>query len=55
LWLLDEPFTALDTVAVGLIQQMLAEHLERGGIVVMTSHQEVALASAITRTIELGG
>jgi heme exporter protein A len=55
LWILDEPFTALDTVAVGLIHQMLAEHLGRGGIAVMTSHQEVALASVTTRTIELGG
>jgi heme exporter protein A len=55
MWILDEPFTALDTVAVGLVQQMIAEHLGRGGIAVMTSHQEVALASVTTYTIELGG
>jgi ABC-type transport system involved in cytochrome c biogenesis ATPase subunit len=42
-------------VAVGLVQQMIAEHLGRGGIAVMTSHQEVALASVTTYTIELGG
>jgi heme exporter protein A len=54
LWILDEPFTALDTVAVGVVQQMLAEHLERGGIAVLTSHQEVAIAAATACTVKLG-
>jgi heme exporter protein A len=55
LWILDEPFTALDTAAVGCVGEMIAEHLEAGGIAVFTSHQEVRVASADVYTIELGG
>jgi heme exporter protein A len=39
LWLLDEPFTAIDTAGVGDLQAALASHVEAGGAVVMTSHQ----------------
>jgi len=31
LWVLDEPFTALDAAAVGLVAQLIAGHLARGG------------------------
>lgn len=55
LWILDEPFTALDATAVGCVQEMIAEHLERGGVAVFTSHQEVMVASVTAYTIELGG
>ncbi len=55
LWILDEPFTALDTAAVGCVQQMISAHLQRGGMAVFTSHQEVAIGSATPHTIELGG
>jgi heme exporter protein A len=54
LWVLDEPFTALDTVAVTLVVEMLAEHLARGGAAVITSHQEAMLASVTTTIIDLG-
>jgi len=43
LWILDEPFNALDIHAVQAIQGLIAEHLEQGGLVVLTSHQEVSL------------
>ena len=43
LWLLDEPFVALDSRAVTMLQQVLAGHLQRGGLLVFTSHQEVAM------------
>ena len=55
LWILDEPFTALDAAAVGCVQEIIAEHLERSGIVVFTSHQEVMVASVTAYTIQLGG
>ncbi|ANO51325.1 cytochrome c biogenesis heme-transporting ATPase CcmA [Woeseia oceani] len=42
LWLLDEPFTNLDTAGIELIERLLAEHLGRGGICVMASHRAVA-------------
>ena len=39
LWLLDEPAAALDAESARLIAACIAEHVERGGIVVMTTHQ----------------
>jgi len=39
LWLLDEPFTAIDRGGVAELEALLVAHVERGGAVVMTSHQ----------------
>jgi heme exporter protein A len=55
LWVLDEPFTALDTAAVGLVVQLIAEHLARGGIAVITSHQDVTVSAVMTSIVDLGG
>jgi heme exporter protein A len=46
LWVLDEPFTALDTAAVENVQALVGEHLDRGGAVMLTTHQEVRIAAA---------
>jgi len=43
LWILDEPLTALDVQAIDLVRELVAGHLSRGGVVVLTSHQEVDL------------
>ncbi len=43
LWVLDEPFNALDTHATQWLLDLLSAQLARGGIVVLTSHQPVAL------------
>jgi heme exporter protein A len=40
LWILDEPFSALDTYSVRTLEDLLAEHLGAGGMIVITSHQE---------------
>jgi heme exporter protein A len=53
LWLLDEPFTALDDAASAHVQRLAGEHLERGGIVVMSTHQRFAAPAGGVRTIEL--
>ena len=39
LWLLDEPFTALDVAGVAVLGQRFKEHAQAGGAVVFTSHQ----------------
>jgi heme exporter protein A len=52
LWLLDEPFAALDAAAVARMEEILAAHAERGGMVAFTTHQETALREV--RTLELG-
>ncbi|MCC7226218.1 MAG: cytochrome c biogenesis heme-transporting ATPase CcmA [Burkholderiaceae bacterium] len=43
LWVLDEPFTALDTAAVDMLAGVLSEHVAEGGMVVLTSHQPVPM------------
>jgi heme exporter protein A len=43
LWILDEPFNALDGKAVKLLADLIAEHLAAGGIAVLTSHQAIPL------------
>jgi heme exporter protein A len=43
LWILDEPFNALDTQAIQEMQNLIVEHLSVGGLVVLTSHQEVSI------------
>ena len=50
LWILDEPFAALDVGAVVELERLLAAHLASGGMVVLTTHQEVqVVAHAILR------
>jgi len=39
--LLDEPFTAIDKKGVEILTALFDEHTQRGGIVLLTSHQEV--------------
>ena len=39
LWLLDEPFTAIDKHGVADLEALIERHAERGGIIVLTTHQ----------------
>ena len=39
LWILDEPFNALDVQAIAQVQDLLKTHLAQGGLLVLTSHQ----------------
>ncbi|SFV55707.1 ABC transporter involved in cytochrome c biogenesis, ATPase component CcmA [hydrothermal vent metagenome] len=39
LWLLDEPFTALDTQGVEMIENLIKQHCKKGGICIFTTHQ----------------
>lgn len=47
LWVLDEPFNALDRAASTWLLRHVTHHVEAGGIVVLTSHQDVALPAAL--------
>ena len=53
-WILDEPFTALDVAAVQLLQEVIQGHLDKGGMTVITTHQAVDMINEQTRTIRLG-
>lgn len=55
LWVLDEPFTALDVDAVALLQRLIAQHVDAGGMAVLTTHQEVPLTSGQVERLDLGG
>lgn len=55
LWLLDEPFTSLDTAATGVVTQRLLVHLQRGGLVVVVTHQEIALPAERVQQLRLAG
>lgn len=46
LWVLDEPFVALDVKAVDGLRGLLAEHVAKGGMALFTSHQPVVLTPA---------
>jgi heme exporter protein A len=53
LWLLDEPFNALDTHAVAGMQQIMENHLSRGGMIALTTHQDVAIRAIDAQTLRL--
>ncbi|MDD2719965.1 MAG: cytochrome c biogenesis heme-transporting ATPase CcmA [Gallionella sp.] len=53
LWILDEPLAALDVGAVALIQELIAEHLARQGMVIFTTHQPLEVAGMEMRSLSL--
>jgi len=53
LWILDEPLTALDVGAVGLMQELIGTHLAKNGMVIFTTHQPLEVAGVETRRLTL--
>ena len=47
LWLLDEPFTALDVDMVARMEDRLHDFAHEGGAILMTSHQAVGVANQV--------
>ena len=54
LWILDEPFTALDKQGVAQLEEHLARHCEQGGMVVLTTHHTLTRMPARYRDLDLG-
>lgn len=54
LWILDEPFTAIDQSGIGNLESIIATHANAGGMVIMTSHHEVNLPDVNFSTLILG-
>lgn len=52
LWILDEPFTALDVKAVEMLSYLIEDHLAGGGMVILTSHQSMPLPNGKVLKIE---
>jgi heme exporter protein A len=53
LWVLDEPFVALDVNAVARLGETIAAQVRDGGIVVLTTHQAVDVPAARTEVLSL--
>ena len=43
LWILDEPFTAIDAAGVVLLEQRIEEHLAKGNMAIITTHQAMQI------------
>ncbi|MHA2877136.1 cytochrome c biogenesis heme-transporting ATPase CcmA [Vibrio campbellii] len=54
LWILDEPLTAIDKQGVKVLESLFASHADNGGIVVLTTHQDMFADSPKLRKIKLG-
>lgn len=53
LWILDEPFNALDVGAVAHLGRQIEQHVAAGGMAVVTSHMDLPIAPAQLRTLRL--
>ena len=53
LWVLDEPFVALDVAAVDWLAGIISAHLQRGGLAVMTTHQPVNIPAGAIKELRL--
>ncbi len=53
LWVLDEPFTALDAKGIRNLEARLTAHADGGGSILLTSHQPVHLDGRVVRHLEL--
>jgi len=51
LWILDEPFNALDVRAIEMLSELIGEHIAGGGMAIMTSHQEIPMPNG--RVVQL--
>ena len=54
LWVLDEPFTAIDKAGVALLQNKFQQHMSAGGMVLITTHQDLSLQFDSLKTLTLG-
>ncbi|WP_301101703.1 cytochrome c biogenesis heme-transporting ATPase CcmA [Propionivibrio sp.] len=54
LWVLDEPYVALDPAAIELVAGLIGAHLQRGGLTVLTTHQAVNITAGTVRELRLG-
>ncbi|KID57782.1 cytochrome C biogenesis protein CcmA [Pseudoalteromonas luteoviolacea] len=53
LWILDEPFTALDKKGVAMLQAQFQRHLELGGAILLTTHQDLTNSFSSLQTLVL--
>lgn len=54
LWLLDEPYTSLDSATIRQVNAAFAAHLAAGGLIVLSSHQPLELGGRSIQVLNLG-
>jgi heme exporter protein A len=53
LWILDEPFTAIDKSGIQVLEQLFINHAQQGGIVLLTTHQDLSIDNKLLTKIIL--
>ncbi|WP_298941101.1 cytochrome c biogenesis heme-transporting ATPase CcmA [uncultured Psychromonas sp.] len=53
LWILDEPFTAIDKSGVKVIENLLIKHAHKGGMIILTTHQDLSLPAEFYKKLML--
>ena len=53
LWVLDEPFVAMDEAGIQMLAHLIATHLSDGGMALLTSHQQVSIGAMPAQILEL--
>ncbi len=53
MWILDEPFAALDTASVAILAEQLNQHMAKGGMAIITTHQDVDIQAQSIQNLRL--
>ncbi|HEY8203795.1 MAG TPA: cytochrome c biogenesis heme-transporting ATPase CcmA [Pyrinomonadaceae bacterium] len=53
LWILDEILTSLDDAGVGLARDLIADHLDKGGMAIIATHQDLKLSAPRTQVMNI--
>lgn len=51
LWVLDEPFTAIDKTGVAELESWIQQHAEQGGSVLLTTHHELTIDQPLAKVV----
>jgi len=52
-WILDEPFTAIDKHGINRLEKLIIEHANNGGCVILTTHQDLTMDKALYKKVIL--
>ena len=53
IWILDEPFTAIDKLGVEKLEQLFLQHADNGGCVILTTHQDLSIPAERVKKVTL--
>lgn len=52
-WILDEPFTAIDKSGVAVLEALFIEHAQKGGMILLATHQDLSIDKQFLSKITL--